>query len=110
MSDDSDIPRLGDIVYFYDDNKNAFSAIVAFVHDRVSPRCDRPLVNLAIFKHDGRNRAQTEVEPAYDTGNGWRVVEKWSWPDEVPEDDYNPSAQPGMRHRQVGITDPIQTN
>lgn len=110
MSSDSNLPRLGDIVYFYDENKHAFAAIVAFVHSRVSPKCDRPPVNLSIIRHDGRIRSQTEVEPAYDDGNAWRVIEKWSWPDEVPEDDYNPQPAPGTRRRQVGITDPIITN
>lgn len=107
MSVESNIPRLGDIVYFYDENKFAFAAIVAFVHDRVHGKTDRPLVNLTIFKHDGRVRAQTEVEPAYDDGEKWRLIEKWSWPDEIPTDEFKGTPSPGTRCRQVGITDPI---
>lgn len=110
MSNDSDIPRLGDILFYYDENKHAHTAIVAFVHPRFSSKCDRPILNLSILKHDGRITARTETEPAYDDGTQWRVIEKWSWPEEVPADDYNPHPAPGTRRRQVGITDPIPTH
>lgn len=107
MSEPSQIPRLGDIVYFYDEDKRAYAAMVAYVHPTFSRRCDRPNVNLSILKHDGRIRAQTDVEPSYEDEHGWRVINKWSWPDEIPEDDYNPDPSPTMRRMQVGLTENI---
>lgn len=101
---DPNYPGLGDIVHFFNEDKRPFVAIVCFVHhDRIDSGTGRPVCNLAIFKHDGRNRAQVEVEPAYDDGDKWRLIEKWAWPGEVPKDQYNHGEpDPKMRIRKVG--------
>jgi hypothetical protein len=105
MSDDasvSDYPRLGDIVYYFDEDKQPHAAIVAHIwDDRTDAVTERPVCNLAIFKHDGRIAARVEVEPAYDNGERWVLINKW--PDEVPPEQYNYRPAPKMRIRRVGL-------
>lgn len=112
MSNSStDIPRLGDIVYYFNEDKQPFAAMVAHVHeDRTDKVTGRPVCNLAIIKRDGRIAARVEVEPAYDDGDKWRLIEKWAWPDEVPEDEYNYLPPPAMRRRKVGAGEHLPTH
>lgn len=102
MSDQS--VKLGDIVYFYDEDRQPHSAIVAHVHKDRIKQGDRPVCNLAMFKRDGRVANRPNVEPAYNNGEKWVLLNKWSWPDEVPEDEWSYLPAPVMRKELFGAT------
>lgn len=100
----SDIPLMGDMVFFFDEDNHPYVAFVAFVHTKKSRHSDRPVCNLATFKHDGRLASKVNVEPAYfDQKKGiWRTVVKWAWPDEIPSKNLNPLLSDDARGRMVG--------
>jgi len=105
---ETDIPRLGDIVYYFDENKIPNAAIVAHVHSEKTDKITgRPVCNLAIFKRDGRIAPRVEVEPAYDDGNNWRLINKWAWPEEVPVEQYQHLPLPKMRTVKFGLGETI---
>lgn len=100
-------PKLGDIVFWYDENKQPHAAIVSYVHPRFLH--DKPVCNLAIFKYDGRSSYKIDVEPAHHDGRLWKMMEKWSWPDEIPETEWSHLPLPTFRHRVVGAGQHLPT-
>lgn len=93
---------MGDMVFYFDEDKRPYAAVVAFVHDRAVAHTKRPICNLTIYKHDGRVANRVEVGPAYFDNKIWKILGKWAWPDEVPLSSYNPFPSPQMRRRTVG--------
>lgn len=98
-----DLPRLGDLVYYYDEDKRPHAATVAFIHDKVGSDGVRPICNLAITLHNGFGRGLRSVSPAFHDGKIWRLISKWSWPDEIPKKDCNLTLEPNNRTRLVGL-------
>lgn len=100
-----DTPLMGDMVFYFDEDKRPYAAVVAYVHKRAVKGTRRPVCNLATYKHDGRVANRVDVEPAYfDNHTGiWRIIGKWSWPDEVPEEFFTKSPSSEMRRRRVGL-------
>lgn len=88
-----DTPLMGDMVYYFDEDKCPCVAFVAFVFPRKIKGSPRPICNLAIIKHDGRFAARVNVAPAiFDNSKAiWKVINRWAWPDEIPIKDLNPS-------------------
>ncbi len=84
MSDDY-IPKLGDIVYYIDEDRAPVAAIIAYVDQEPSAYCKRPVCNLTIFNHDGRTHARRRVEPAYHDGFRWMLLNKWAKIGEIDE-------------------------
>lgn len=89
MSAHSDVPKQGDLVYYYDEDKRVYAATVAYVTQTLGKDGIRPLCNLAIIKHSGYQSNKQAIAPAYHDGKLWRLIEKWSWPDEIPSKYYN---------------------
>lgn len=83
------VPRLGDIVYYYDEDKVAHAGFVANVkHDKID-KTGLPLINIGYFHRSNSYflRAQN-LSSAYHNGERWVIIERWSWPDAVPEDEH----------------------
>lgn len=101
MSDDNNAPpKLGEICYYYDENKHPHAAIVAHIHARITH--DRPVLNLAVFNHEGKVANRQNIEPAHHNGTIWVMMNKWSWPDEIPTDEWSHLPPPVVRRRRVG--------
>lgn len=79
----------GRFVVYFDEDKQPYVAVVAWVHDKLSRQIDRPICNLATFGHDGYHGKKVNVEPAYHNGERWIIINKWAWPNEVllPKED-----------------------
>lgn len=102
MSTLPDVPKLGDLVYYYDDDKRVYAATVSYVTPILGKEGIRPLCNLAIIKHSGYQSNKQGIAPAYHDGKLWRLIEKWSWPDEIPTECYNTSMADEGRARKFG--------
>ena len=113
MSELPPTPRLCDFVYYFDEDKQPHAAIVAHVHDKLSlPANGRPICNLTMFKRDGKIANRLHVEPAYfnDTTQVWVLMNKWAWPDEVPDSAFNHLPPPKLRVMKVGAGEHIPTH
>lgn len=105
----SDPPTLGRAVIYFDDSRQPHAAIVAHVHDNESRHIARPSCNLATFRRNGQVVARISVEPAYDDGERWHLLNKWAYPDEVPDEAWNHLPPAHGRHITIGVGETIET-
>lgn len=102
MAEPSDIPQLGDLVYFYDEDRRVYAAHIAYCFEKFGKGIERPICNLVMTKHDGGLARRLQIEPAYHDGSKWRMINKYSWPDEIPKDDCNWTPMEGMKRSSPG--------
>lgn len=105
MSDsNSDIPKLGEMVYYYDEDKQPLPGLIAYLYPTITSPSGRPTCNITIIRRDANFAPRIKVEPAYHNGERWILINKWSFPDEVPEDEYNYLPIPKVKGMSVGST------
>lgn len=109
MVDEYPDVAMGDVVIYFDDDKQPHAAIVAHVLETLSHRTERFICNLAIYKGDGRMAARKHVEPAYSDGEKWILVNKWAHRKEVPDDEWNYLPPEQFRGMVVGAGEHIPT-
>lgn len=86
-----EIPSLGTQVIFFNADKQAHAAFIAWrFPDNICSTTLRPLCNLTILLGNGKVYGRKYIAPAYEDEFGtWHVLEKWAYPDEVPTGQYN---------------------
>lgn len=77
-----------DMVIYFDENRYPNIGWVAYVFKDIHGPSGRPRCNLAIVKPDGRFAQRVYVEPAYHNGVRWKLINKWAFKGEVPEEEW----------------------
>jgi len=98
MSDDSEEIRIGTQVVYTDDGARPHLAFIVWIFPKISPFIDRPICNLATFDHSGYVSRQREIGPAYHDGARWHIIDKWSLPGELPEDEFATGTYRAKKH------------
>lgn len=89
----SELLIVGDMVYYFDEDRTVHAAFVCYVHPRFSQGIERPICNLASFNARCYLKLKQSIEPAYHNGDRWILINKWAYRGEIPEEEFNQPTQ-----------------